>query len=256
MLIDTHTHLTFPNFQNDIDDVILRAKKAGVNKLIVPGLSLKTSKEAIALAEKEPSIYAAIGVHPQDSHLFDKEQLDDFYVLANHPKVVAVGEIGLDYYRDHAPRSVQKRVLRLFLKLASEVGLPIIIHNRAAFFDLVEILKEPEFENLKGVFHCFSEDEKTAEKVVEMGFLISFTGTITFKNSISAQIAKNLPIEKQLLETDAPFMAPVPNRGKRNEPAFVKFTADKLAELHNLSVAEICRITTGAALQLFPKLKL
>ncbi len=254
MFIDTHTHLTFSEFQNDIDDVVLRAYNAGINKLIVPGLSLKNSKEAITLAEKEPSVYAAVGVHPQESLQFNQGQIDDFYNIANHPKVVAIGEIGLDYFRDYAPRSVQQDVFRIFLSLACDLDLPIIIHNRSAFFDLFDILKNADFKNLSGVFHCFSEDAKTAAEVLKMGFVVSFTGTITFKNSTSALVAKKIPIEKQLLETDAPFMTPVPNRGKRNEPAFVKFTAEKLAELHDLSLDEVAKKTTDLALQLFPKL--
>ena len=256
MFVDTHAHLTFSDFQNDIDDVVLRANQAGVNKLIVPGLSLKTSKEAIVLAEKEPSVYAAVGVHPQESLQFTQGQLDDFYNIADHPKVVAIGEIGLDYFRDYAPRSVQQDVLRIFLNLACDLNLPIIVHNRSALFDLFDILKMDEFKNLSGVFHCFSEDEKTAAEVLKMGFFLSFTGTITFKNSASTRMAKIIPVEKQLLETDAPFMTPVPNRGKRNEPAFVKFTAEKLADLHDLSVDEVGTKTTDLALQLFPKLNL
>lgn len=254
MFIDTHTHLTFPDFREDIDGVINRALQAGVDKFIVPSIDLKSSRDAIALAEKYPPVFAAIGVHPQDSQKFDSSLLDEFYRMAKHPKVVAIGELGLDYYRDYAPHAVQREVLELFLKLASEVSLPVILHNRKAFTDLISILKQKEYDKLRGVFHCFSEDEMRAEEVLAMGFVVSFTGNITFKKSMSARVARLLPLEKQLLETDAPFMAPVPKRGKQNEPAFIPYIAEKQAELHDVKVEDVARVTTALAEQTFPKI--
>jgi TatD DNase family protein len=254
MFIDTHCHLTFPDFQNDIQDVVSRASEAGINRIIVPSISLETSLQAIKLAERFEQIYATVGVHPQDSQKYNESQLAEFSELSKHPKVVAIGEIGLDYYRDYAPHDVQKEVFKTFLFLAVETGLPLVIHNRYAFSDLIKILNQKEFASLGGVFHCFSEEEKEASLVFEMGFFISFTGTITFKKSKSAQIAQKILLEKQLLETDAPFMAPVPNRGKRNEPAFIRNVAEKQAELHNVELGEVAKKTSNLAFQIFPKM--
>jgi len=255
MFIDTHCHLTFPDFADDIADVVSRANDVGIEKIIVPSISLETSYEAIELAEKFDSVFASVGVHPQDSQQFENQQIEAFHDLAEHPKVVAIGEIGLDYYRDYAPHFVQKEVLRRFLELSADVNLPVIIHNRAAFSDLIEILEESKFVKTAGVFHCFSEDEVFAQQLIKIGFVVSFTGTVTFKKSKSAQIAQKIKLEKQLLETDAPFMAPVPNRGKRNEPAFIKDIAEKQAELHQISVEKVGKITTDLAIKTFPRLK-
>lgn len=254
MFIDTHSHLTFPDFKNDIEEIITRANNAGIDRVIVPSISFETSLAAIELAEQFDPIYAAVGVHPQDSQQFNENQLAEFSRLAKHPKVVAIGEIGLDYYRDYAPQDIQKEVFKTFLHLAKEINLPVIIHNRSAFRDIIEILNQEKFREIDGVFHCFSEEEQEAEQVIEMGFLVSFTGTITFKNSKSTQIAQKISIEKQLLETDAPFMAPVPNRGKRNEPAYLRHIAEKQAELHSVSIEEVAKKTTKLAFKIFPKL--
>lgn len=255
MFIDSHCHLTLDDFQDDLDDVILRADKAGIEKIIVPGMDLPTSKYAVELSEKYEIVNAAIGVHPQDSKKFTVNQIEQFKDLTEHPKVVAIGEIGLDYYWDYAPREVQNVVLKEFLNLALECQLPVILHNREAFFDLMENVNETKFKELTGVFHCFSEDAKTAQRVIDLGFAVSFTGTVTFKNSKSAGISKEIPLQNQLLETDAPFMAPVPYRGKRNEPGYVKELAEKQAELRNISVEEVGSITTDHAYRLFPKLR-
>ena len=254
MFIDTHTHLTFPDFQAEMDGIINRALQAGVDKFIVPSIDLKSSRDAVRLAEKYSPVFAAIGVHPQESQQFNPSLLDEFDRMAQHPKVVAIGELGLDYYRDYAPHAVQKEILELFLKLASEVSLPVILHNREAFVDLISILKQKSYKNLRGVFHCFSEDEHRGREVLDMGFVISFTGNITFKKSNSARVARLLPLKKQLLETDAPFMAPVPNRSKQNEPAFIPYIAGKQAELHEVSVEKTAQVTTALAEQIFPKL--
>ena len=255
MFFDTHTHLTLPEFQDDLEAVIERAQIAGVEKMIVPAIDLNSSMQALALAEKYAAVFAAVGVHPQDVQTFENAQLEEFHQLAQHPKVVAIGEIGLDYYRRFAPPEMQKRVLRFFLELADETGLPVILHNRAAFTDLLQLVTRPEYRAVRGVFHCFSEDVLAADQVVRLGFVLSFTGTITFKNSSAAEIAQKIAMNQQLLETDAPFMAPVPHRGKRNEPAFVKLIAAKQAEVHGITVAEVGRITSGLALRIFPRLQ-
>ncbi len=255
MLIDSHCHLTLEDFQKDLDEVILRAEESGIGKIIVPGLDLQTSQYAIELAERYGSVYAAVGTHPQDSKSYNNNQMDQFEKLMDHEKVVAIGEIGLDYYWDYAPRDTQKQVFMEFLELAKVTKTPVIIHNREAYADLINCVKEKQFENVTGVFHCFSEDEKSAREVLDLGFSVSFTGTITFKNSKTAEISKAVKLSDQLLETDAPFMAPVPYRGKRNEPSFVKEIAQKQAEFRNITVEEVGRITTDHAFRLFPKLK-
>jgi len=254
VLVDSHTHLIFPEFQEDLEEVIARAQTAGVSKLIVPGVDLRTSREALALAERFDPVYAAVGVHPQDAATFDRSDLSWFREAVQHPRVVAVGEIGLDYYRDYGPRERQRDVLRIFLELAAGAQLPVILHNRQAFSDLLALLDDFSGGALTGVFHCFSEGVAEARQVIRRGFLVSFTGTITFKKSKSAAVAAQIPLESQLVETDAPFMAPVPHRGKRNEPAFVRFIAEKQAELHNLSAAEAERLTTRNAIKLFSRL--
>ena len=254
MLIDTHTHLVFPDFGEDLEEVISRAWEAGVRKMIVPGIDRDSSREAVALSERFAPVYAAVGTHPQDSAAFRDAEMEWFREAVQHPKVVAVGEIGLDFYRDFAPKEQQKRVLRAFLELAAEARLPVILHNRRAFGELLALLDDFSGERLTGVFHCFSEGVREAQEVLRRGFLVSFTGTITFKKSRSAEVAAQIPLENQLLETDAPFMAPVPHRGKRNEPSFVRYVAQKQAELHALSVEEAARVTGQNAERLFARL--
>ena len=255
MFIDTHCHLTFPNFKEDLDDVITRAEAADVRKIIVPGMDLHTSREAVQLADQYVAVYAAVGVHPQESRSFNPDHMKEFEGLASHPKVVAVGEIGLDFYRDYAPHDLQKSVFRNFLNFAGHRRLPVIIHNRAAYDDILKIVREAEFREVSGVFHCFSEDERGADEVMDLGYAVSFTGTVTFKNSKTAEISRSTPLDKQLLETDAPFMAPAPFRGKRNEPAYVKHIAEKQAELRAITPGEVGRITTEHAYHIFPRLR-
>ncbi len=254
MLIDTHTHLFFSDFEGDLDDVVRRAVAAGVEKMIVPGTDLATSRRAIEMAEQYEPVYAAVGVHPQETKTFSPSQLDQFRKMTGHTKVVAVGEIGLDYYRDYAPHELQKEVLISFLNLAGESGLPVIVHNRQAFQDVFALICREEYREIAGVFHCFSGDVPEARRIIEQGYLISFTGTITFKKSRAAAVARQIALEHQLVETDAPFMAPVPYRGKRNEPAFVRFVAEKQAELHGIDFAQAAKITTENAFRLFAKL--
>jgi len=255
MFFDTHTHLTLPEFQNDLDAVIERALIAGVEKLIVPAIDLESSRVAVSLAEKYAPIFAAVGVHPQDAESFEIKHREEFLQLTHHSKVVAVGEIGLDYFRRSAPPEIQKQVLRFFLELAIETRLPVILHNRVAFADLLSLITTPEYRAVRGVFHCFSEKLPVAEQVIRLGFALSFTGIITFRNSRTAEIAQKIAMNQQLLETDAPFMAPAPHRGKRNEPAFVRLIAEKQAELHRLRVAEVGQMTSELALRIFPRLQ-
>lgn len=254
MLIDTHCHLTFPEYQADIAAVIDRALQAGVEKIIVPATDLSSSRAAVELADRFSAVYAAIGVHPQDARNHTTGETARFESLLVHPRVVAVGEIGLDYYRDYGPREQQKRVLLEFMQLAGDNDLPVILHNRAAYEDLMAVVKRPEFRDIKGVFHCFSESVTRAHEVIDLDYAVSFTGTITFKNSSTRSICREVDLTRQFLETDGPFMAPVPYRGKRNEPAYVREIAQMQAEMRDMSVEDVGRVTTEHALCRFPGL--
>ncbi len=255
MFIDTHAHLNFESFDADRDAVIRRAVNAGVDKIIVPSVDEKSSLLAIDLAEQYPQVYAAVGIHPQDAQDYSENRIQTFYDWATHPKVVAIGEIGIDYYRDYNPRDLQIQVFQRFIRLAQETNLPVIIHNREADSDILPIVENKEFKSVTGVFHCFSSDLPTAHRVLKAGYLISFTGTITFKKSESATVLRELPLEKLMIETDSPFLAPTPFRGKRNEPAFVRHVAEKFSAVKKVPLEEIARITTQNAYGLFPKLK-
>jgi len=250
-LIDTHAHLDFDRFDADRQDVILRAGEARVVGIINIAIDYESAKKSIAIAERFPNIYATVGVHPHDVAQIDEEQLGPLRELLDHPKVVAIGEVGLDFYRNISPPEVQRRYLRLFLGWARETGKPLVIHTREAEEDVLAILKEQNNSGWRGVFHCFSGDLKMAGKVLDLGFFISFTGNITFKNSRSVEVMREVPIEKMLLETDSPFLSPVPHRGKRNEPAYVHFVAQKIAEVKGLPMDEVARITSENAQELF-----
>jgi TatD DNase family protein len=250
-LIDTHTHLDFDRFDGDREDVILRALDAQVAAMLTIGVDYKTSLAAVRLAEENAPVFAAVGVHPHDAKEMTDEQFDELAALLSHPRVLAIGEVGLDYHYDYSPRDVQRRVFRRFLDLAEETQKPLIIHTREADDDVLELLREKQRSGWRGVFHCFSGDEVMAKKVVDMGFHISFTGNITFKNSRAIDVLKSIPIERLLVETDCPFMSPEPFRGKRNEPAYVVYVARKMAEVKELPFETIARITTQNTINLF-----
>lgn len=250
-LIDTHTHLDFQQYDADRELVIERAKDAQVKALLCIGIDLPTSRQAIAIAEHHPNLFATVGVHPHDARSFTGEDLEQLHELVQHPKVVALGEVGLDYYRKLSPLDTQRRIFRVFLDWAKQTDLPLIIHTREADEDIITILRERARTGWRGVFHCFSGDQRMADKVLDLGFLISFTGSITFHNSRSVEVVKHVPIEKLMVETDSPFMTPVPHRGKRNEPAFVNYVAQKMAELKGLPYDDVARITSQNAIDLF-----
>jgi len=250
-LIDTHTHLDFDRFDTDRDDVIRRAKESHVGAMITIGIDYRTSLRAIEIAEQHDNVFASVGVHPHDAKTFTDEQAEHICDLLNHPKVVAIGEIGLDYHYDYSPRDVQRRVLRHFLDLSLETQMPSIIHTREADEDILSLIREKARSGWQGVFHCFSGDQRMGQDVLELGFLLSFTGNITFKKSPAAQVMQTIPLEKIMIETDCPFMAPVPHRGKRNEPAYVRYVAEKVADVKQVSLEEVARITTGNAVDVF-----
>jgi TatD DNase family protein len=253
MLIDTHTHLDDARYNEDREAVIARARAAGVERFLTIGCDLATSQSAVALAEHYPFIYASIGVHPHEVKHIRDDWYDEFRCLAKNQKVVAYGEIGLDYHYNHSSPKEQRDRFREQIQLACELTLPIIIHTREAQEDTIAILREEKASEVGGVFHCFSGDAWLAKEALNLGFYLSFSGILTFQNATALrEIAKNTPLDRVLVETDCPYLTPVPYRGKRNEPAYVSQVAKQLAVLHpELSLEEIQERTTENAKQLF-----
>ncbi len=249
MLIDTHCHLFFEELKKDLAGVLSRASELGVTKFICVGTNVKDSKESYDLAINYENIFSTAGVHPHDSEEVPKDYLDQIKELLNNSKVVALGEIGLDYFRNISDRKIQKQIFREQLDLAQEINKPIVFHNRESDDDILRILSE--YPDVVGVSHCFSSSYKVAKKLIDMGFYISFSGNLTFKNSHLPDVAKKLPINRLLVETDSPFLSPVPYRGKTNEPGRTRFVADYLAQLHNLTINEVADVTTGNAKAIF-----
>jgi TatD DNase family protein len=266
-LVDTHCHLDFDAFDDDRTDVIHRAGKAGIGYLLNPGIDLETSRIAVELSEMYPAVFAAVGVHPNSALVWEDNTLARLRELAAHPKVVAIGEIGLDYYErkeyayDRAPREVQVHVFKQQLNLASELGLPVVIHSRRAETEIVDVLTEwvshldtsaSSLGERPGVLHSYQGDEESAQRAISLNFSIGITGPVTFRNAAHLQhLVAALPLESLLIETDAPFLTPHPYRGQRNEPAFVRFVAAKIAELKNQPIDIVAHITTANARRLF-----
>ncbi|MDD5449613.1 MAG: YchF/TatD family DNA exonuclease [Candidatus Omnitrophica bacterium] len=253
MLIDTHCHLDFKDFDPDREEVLKRARQAGVGIIINAASSLEGSIRSVELAENHDFIYAAVGIHPHESPSSDEKAFARLKSLARSKKVVAVGEVGLDYYRQTVPGVTQKEVFRKFIGLSKELSLPLIIHDRDAHADMLAILKQ-EFKSGKadGVMHCFSGDAAFLRQCLELGLFISFTCNLTFKNAANLRaVAREVPLDRILLETDAPFLAPQAHRGKRNEPAYITFLAQELSNIHSLTAEDIGRLTTHNANKLF-----
>lgn len=253
MIFDTHTHLNDKQFAKDQDEVILRAREEyGVSWMLNVGYNRETIQTSLELAEKYDFIYSSVGWHPTDAISYREEDLVYLRELTSHPKVVALGEMGLDYYWDTSPKDVQAHVFREQIRLAREVKLPIIIHDRDAHEDVIEILRSEHAEEVGGVMHCFGGDEKIMEAALEMNFYIGLGGPVTFKNAkLPKEIARLVPEDRLLLETDCPYLAPHPFRGKRNETGYVRLVADQIAELRGLSIEELAQITTNNAKRLF-----
>lgn len=252
MLFDTHVHLNAEQFSEDLNEVIDRARMEGVQYMVVVGFDRPTILKAMELIEEYDFIYASIGWHPVDAIDMRDEDLEWIEELAKHPKVVAIGEMGLDYYWDKSPKDVQQEVFRKQIQLAKKVKLPIVIHNREATADIVTILKEENAAEVGGIMHCFSGSVEVAKECVEMNFYISLGGPVTFKNAKKPkEVAQEIPLNKLLIETDCPYLAPHPYRGKRNEPSYVKLVAEQIAELKGLSYEEVSQVTTENAKILF-----
>jgi TatD DNase family protein len=256
MLFDTHVHMNAEQFKQDRDEVIKRAFETGVKYMVVVGFDRETIPLAIEIAEQYETIYAAVGWHPVDAIDMTDEDLKWIEELSNHPKVVALGEMGLDYHWDKSPKDIQKEVFRKQIQLAKKVKMPIIIHNREATEDIIEILQEENAKEVGGVMHCYNDSAKYVQTCLDMNFYISLGGPVTFKNApLPKEVAVEVPLDRLLVETDAPFLAPHPNRGKRNEPAYVKLVAEKIAELRGISYDELSNQTTENALNFFKILR-
>jgi TatD DNase family protein len=255
MLIDSHCHLNFPDFADDLDAVLVRAKENGVDVMLSINTQLSEAKDIQAIADRYPQVYCSVGVHPHDAADYAGDALlAQIKALAHHPKVVGIGETGLDYYYNKSPCDAQISSFCDHIRAACDLDLPLIIHTRDADADTIACLKDVGQGQAKGVFHCFSGSANLAVLALEMGFYISLSGILTFKKSDDLrQIAKTVPLNRLLVETDAPFLAPVPHRGKRNEPAFTKHTAEVLADLKGVSYLEIAKITTDNFFTLFSK---
>jgi TatD DNase family protein len=252
MLIDTHAHLEMREFNDDRDEVIKRAREAGVEYIITIGTTVESSRDAVMLADKYDFIYAAIGIHPHEVKDILHPSYDIIRHFAKHKKVVAYGEIGLDYHYEYSPRADQKRKFRDMLREARMLELPVIVHDRDAHDDTLQILSEEWPPELGGVLHCFSGDLAMAKRVIEMGFSLSIAGPVTFpKAEALREVVRQVPIEHLLIETDSPYLAPQPMRGKRNEPSFVRHTAEAVAKIKGLSFDDVARITSFNAMQLF-----
>ena len=249
MLIDTHCHLFFEELKKDLPGVLSRASDLGVTKFICVGTNVKDSRESYELALEYENIFSTAGIHPHDSEEVPKDYLHQIKELLNNHKVVALGEIGLDYFKNISDRKAQKKIFREQLELAQEINKPIVFHNRESDDDILDILSD--YPDIIGISHCFSSSFEVAKKLIDMGFYISFSGNLTFKNSHLPDVAKKLPLNRLLVETDSPFLSPVPYRGKTNEPGRTRFVADYLAQLHNLSINEIASVTTENAKAIF-----
>lgn len=248
MLVDTHTHLNDEKFDIDRDEVINNAISNGVKIMINVGYNKKTIMETMKLIEEYEGIFGVIGWHPNDASEMESEDIALIEELTHHPKIVGIGEIGLDYYWDTVPKDIQQKVFREQINLAKKVKLPIIIHDREAHQDILDILKEEKAHEVGGIMHSFSGSFEMAMECINMGFYISFSGPVTFKNAKKQkEVASKIPFNKILIETDSPYLTPEPYRGKRNQSAYVKYVAEKIAELRGIDISEVEEITTENA---------
>ncbi|MFO0997879.1 MAG: TatD family hydrolase [Alphaproteobacteria bacterium] len=257
MFVDSHCHLDYPEYAGALDDVIERARRAGVGAMLTIGTELQRFDGVRAIAERYERIWCSVGVHPHEAGEGGVSDSSRLVELARHPKVVAIGESGLDYYYEHSPRDSQQTNFRAHMAAAAETGLPLIVHTRDADEDTAHILKEGAASGrLRGVIHCFTSSRALAETALDLGFSISFSGIVTFKRADELRaIARDVPLDRMLVETDAPYLAPVPKRGKSNEPAFLVHTAAVVAELKGITPEALAEATTANFFRLFDKAK-
>ena len=251
-LFDSHAHYDDNRFKEDAEKVINEANEKGVKYILNAGSDIVTSQKSIELAEKFNYVYAAVGVHPHEVGNLKQDFEKEIRKLCNHPKVVAIGEIGLDYYYDHSPRDLQRYWFCKQLELAKTLNLPVIIHDRDAHEDVLKLIKQEALFKAFGVFHCFSGSWEMAKEVLKLGFYISVGGPLTFKNAKkTVEVIKNIPLENVLIETDCPYLTPEPSRGRRNDSSYVRLVAAKIAEIKEITLEEAARITTENAKRLF-----
>ena len=253
-LIDSHAHIQGREYAGETEAVLERARQAGVEQIIVVGGAgdMSSNTAAVALADSFPSVYATVGMHPHDAKDVGAEELARLKELAVHPKVIAVGETGLDYYYNHSPHDVQSRVFTRFIEMARETDLPIVVHERDAARDSAELLRSEGSGKLRGVIHCFTGDYYAARDYLDLGFYLSFSGIITFKNADPLRsVVQRVPLQRMLVETDSPYLTPVPHRGKRNEPAYVRVVAETVARVKRITLEQVAHTTTGNVRQLF-----
>lgn len=242
--VDSHAHLDDERFEEDREELINALNENGIEMVLNPGADLNSSKSAVALAEKYSFIYAAVGCHPHDSKYMNDETMNIFRELAKSKKVVAIGEIGLDYFYDNSDRIVQRNWFREQIRLAKELDLPYIVHDRDAHEDVFKIMKEEHYDGTRGILHCYSSSVEMAREFIKLGFYISLGGPVTFKKSKTPKlVAKEIPLDKLLIETDSPYLTPEPFRGKRNEPLYVKYVAEEIANIKNISVEMVAEKT-------------
>lgn len=253
MIVDSHAHLDARPFARDRDQVMARAREAGVVAVVTIGTDLASSRAAIALAEHYPDVYASVGLHPHDARAMDDDYLDALATLARHPRVVAIGETGIDLYRNLSPLEAQLDAFRRQMALAASRGLPLIVHSRNARDEVLALLEEwaQGRTGPLGVLHCYSGDVALALRYIEMGFLISVAGPVTYKSSDAAAVASEVPLGSMLIETDCPFLAPQPHRGKRNEPAYLTMVVERIAALKGMASQEVAEATARNAASLF-----
>lgn len=255
VLVDSHAHIGAAAFNKDRDQVMERARKAGVRAVVDVGSDLESSETAIALAQQYDEVYAVVGFHPHNAAKMTDGDIKKLAELAGQPKVVAIGEVGLDFYRNLSPRPEQFEAFQRQLELAEELGLPVVIHSRDAQEEVLGILTDwaarSGMDRPLGVLHCFSGDAELAQKYIDMGFLISIAGPVTYRNSHAPEIARTVPLDKLVIETDCPYLTPVPYRGKRNEPSYVSLVADRIGEIRGMPSDSVGEQTAENALRLF-----
>lgn len=249
MLTDTHCHLFYEELKNDLSNVLLRANEMNVTRFICVGTNIIDSKECLSITENHENIFSSVGIHPHDSKDIEDGYIDEIYELMEYESMIAVGEMGLDYYRNLSPPEIQEKVFREQLEIAQDLNRPIIFHNRDADSDIIKVLSD--YPEVIGVAHCFSSTLETANALLEMGYYISFSGNITFKNSHLSEIVKEIPLHRILVETDSPYLSPEPYRGKTNEPSRVRIVAEKVAEIKNIPFEDIAKHTHENASELF-----
>ncbi len=252
VLIDTHAHLDFGRYKKDRKQVIERAVKEGIKYIVNIGADLKSSKRSVEMARLYPNIFATVGIHPHDADQLDERVLRELEILSQDKNVKAIGEIGLDYHYDNSPRDIQRAAFRYQLLLAKELGLPVVIHSREADEDTLKILQELQVQELGGIMHCFGSGLEMASECLKLNLYLAFGGVITFGSAVETRrVVREVPLDRILIETDCPYLTPHPYRGKRNEPVYIKYVADRIAEIKGLSLKEVADITTGNAKRVY-----